>query len=254
MPSPSRRGPLPLPKGEGGYAVPPLAPPQAPPEALPSRAAAALEELRGRAGDAPDTLRALERLYRTLGRERERALVLEAMLPDARGNERVHLQREIAELCSQVLSDPRRAGRHLFAALTSTEPGSETHLELLRALGEALREAGPLEAWARCAEAELKGLDASAPVFQDRRAQLHWELANAYEHRMMRPDAALRHLRPLVRALQQNAAGARAGEVQADTELLGNADVALLRVQRSRMGVARQASDHLPLIADVELR
>ena len=43
----------------------------------------------------------------------------------------------------------------------------------------------------------MNALDSEAPVFDDRRLELHRELARAYERELGRPDAALHHLRVL---------------------------------------------------------
>ena len=43
----------------------------------------------------------------------------------------------------------------------------------------------------------MKVLDPEAPVFDDRRLELHRELADAYQRELGRPDAALHHLRAL---------------------------------------------------------
>jgi hypothetical protein len=69
---------------------------------------------------------------------------------------------------------------------------------LLRALGDVLRAAHRPEAWARCAEEELRVLDPDLPVLSDRRRELRRRLAAAYEHELGRPAAALRHLRALL--------------------------------------------------------
>ena len=108
-----------------------------------------------------------------------------------------------------------------------TPRGSGFYVELLRALGETLRAAGPAEAWARCAEAELRALDPAAPVFDDRRGELSRALAHCYEHVLRRPDAALRHLRSLA-----DGPAARALRPQDANEI----EAALLRLLRLRAG------------------
>ena len=149
--------------------------------------------------DPEDTLvlRELERLHRDLGHPRERVRMLEALLARVDESERVPLLCEAAALWAGPLGEPQRAAAHLEQAVAATPRGSGLYVELLRALGESLRAAGPAQAWARCAEAELRALDPTAPVFEDRRLELARALAHAYEHELRRPDQALRHLRSL---------------------------------------------------------
>jgi len=195
--------------------------------ASPGRAVAELETLwRVDAEDAL-VLRELERLHRDLGRPRERVRMLEALLALTDESERVPLLCEAAALWSGPLREPRRAAAHLQQAVAATPRGSGLHVELLRALGESLRDAGPPQAWARCAEAELRALDPAAPVFEDRRLELARALAHAYEHELYRPDDALRHLRSLS---EDPAAGALPPEVLREIE------DALLRLLRARAG------------------
>jgi tetratricopeptide (TPR) repeat protein len=163
----------------------------------PARALAALEDaLRAAPGDV-QTLERLERLYRRIGRDRERARVLEALIESCAGESRVALLCDAASLYRGPLADPQRAAEHLLTAVAASR-GSGIYSELLRGLGDALRAAGRNDAWARCAEEELQVLDPEAPVLSDRRRELQRDLAAAYEHDLGRPDAALRHLRALV--------------------------------------------------------
>jgi tetratricopeptide (TPR) repeat protein len=193
----------------------------------PSRAAAELESLLRAEPDDVEALRELDRLYRTLERPRERIRALEALIPRVDEAERVPLRCEAAALWSGPLGEPQRAAAHLLHAVAATPRGSGLHVELLRALGEALRAAGPPEAWARCAEAELRALDPAAPVFEDRRRELARSLAQAYEHELRRPEEALRHLRTLV---DGPAAGGLAPEARREGE------AALLRLLRRCAG------------------
>ena len=140
--------------------------------ASPGRAAAELETLWRVAPEDIEALRELERLHRDLGRPRERVRMLEALLARADESERVPLLCEAAALWSGPLGEPQRAAAHLQEAVAATPRGSGLHVELLRALGVSLREAGPPEAWARCAEAELARARPAAPVFADRRPEL----------------------------------------------------------------------------------
>jgi len=195
--------------------------------ASPGRAVTELETLRRVAPEDSEVLHELERLQRDLGRPRERVNVLEALLAQVDEAERVPLLCEIAALWSGPLGDPQRAAAHLQQAVAATPRGSGLHVELLRALGESLRSAGPPEAWARCAEAELRALDPAAPVFEDRRVELARALAHGYEHTLHRPDAALRHLRALG---SDPAARALGPEVSREIE------AALLRLLRACAG------------------
>ncbi len=165
----------------------------------PARAAAALAEARRNWPGDPQVLGELARLLATLGRDRERAEVAVERLAGAEGEARLHLLREAAELWDGPLRDPGRAAQLWMQAVELVpEPGAR-RAELLRSLGAALRPSAPSEVWARCAEAELESLDASDPVFAERRQALHGDLGQVYR-RIGRPDAALRHLRPLVDA------------------------------------------------------
>jgi tetratricopeptide (TPR) repeat protein len=163
----------------------------------PGRAARALEDARSLCPQDTEVLHHLDRLYRELGRHRDRAGVVEALLETAADRDRVALLCEAATLHSGPLADPRRTAQLLLHAVAETPKTSALHAELLRVLGDALHRAGPPEAWARCAEAELSALDPSTAVFAERRLELRRELAAFYDG-AGRLDAALRHLRPLV--------------------------------------------------------
>jgi tetratricopeptide (TPR) repeat protein len=163
-----------------------------------ARAAAALECARRETPRDHEVLAELDRLYRALGRSRERAQVLEALLEAGAPEEQVALRCELAALFSGPLQDPARAVAHLMQAVAAVPRGSAMRVELLASLGEALRASCLPDAWARCAEEELAGLDPHAPVFRERRRELQRELAQVYEGELGRPDAALRHLRALV--------------------------------------------------------
>ncbi len=167
--------------------------------ASPARAAAALGEACREGARGPEILGELARLLAALGRDRERAEVTLLRLAGAEGELRLRLLREAAELFAGPLGEPGRAAELWTQAVELVaEPGAR-RAELLRSLGEALRSCAPSEVWARCAEAELESLEAGEPVFAERRQALHADLARVYR-RIGRPDAALRHLRPLVDA------------------------------------------------------
>ena len=168
----------------------------------PARAARVLEEVRETAPGA-DVLENLERLYRATDRSRERVDVIEELVAWHGGSSPAlaPLHREAAALCEGSLRDPERASHHWYAALCATPPGSQEHIATLRSLANALRASQQILAWSRCGEAELAALDPSQPVFEERRQQLHAELAGAYEQELGRPDHALGHLRALVDSL-----------------------------------------------------
>jgi tetratricopeptide (TPR) repeat protein len=104
---------------------------------------------------------------------------------------------QLAALYAGALAEPKRAAARLLTAITETTEGTPKHGELLRELGTALRNSHDPSSWASCAEEELKALDPEAPVFDDRRLELHRELARVYERELGRPDAALHHFREL---------------------------------------------------------
>jgi len=164
----------------------------------PGRALAVLKAaLEALPGDR-ELLEHVERLQRQLGLHAQRAATLEALLTGA-GPEEIELHRQLAELCDSCLGDAERAVRHWETALARVPEGSSARIEILHALAESHRRAARLEAWAQCTEQELAALD-PVPVFDDRRRELRRELALAYEARLAMPDAALRHLRALLDA------------------------------------------------------
>ncbi len=187
----------------------------------PALALADLESARKIDPNHLGVLQALDRLYAVLGRHRERAEILEALAGIAAPEERVAVWCEAGALYADTLSDPHRAVYHLMRAVAEAPDPSPLRAELLRALGQALRARGPLDAWARCAEAELSALDPDAPVFADRRLELHRELAGAYENDLGRREAALRHLRCAVdEASDDPASAGNAGRRAAEESLL----------------------------------
>lgn len=196
--------------------------------ASPVRAIAALEDARAHEPDDVALLEELERLNRITGRHRQRVEVLEQLLAGASGDRRITLLCDAASLYENQLGDPERAAAHLLTAVDMSRGGA-LHPELLRALGSALLGTGNIEAWARCAEAELHALDPEAPVLSDRRRELRRELATAYELQLGRPDAALRHLRELVDLKWTETHGAGTGELDA-------IESALLRLLRAEGG------------------
>ena len=188
---------------------------------------AALETLPG----DRELLQHVERLQRQLGLHEQRAATLEALVASA-GPDEIELHRQLAELCDGQLGETERAVRHWEIALGRVPEGSSTRIEILHALAESHRRAARLEAWAQCTEQELAALD-PVPVFDDRRRELRRELALAYEAQLAQPDAALRHLRALLDA--------------GDDELLG-AD-ARDRLERTCLKLLRCADDPTELEA-----
>ena len=168
----------------------------------------------------------LDRLYASLGRARERTNVLETLVETAASERRLPLLREIAALHHGPLGDPGGATPYLLRALAEAPPEPRLRAELLRNLGDALRATGPWDAWARCAEEELRCLEAIAGGSAARCSELHRELAVVYERDLGRPPAALPHLRALVSA-------APPADDDAATERFEAAEIALLRLLES---------------------
>ncbi len=189
------------------------------------RAAAALEEARRELPRDREVLERLDRLYREAGRPRERASVLESLLREAGPDASLMLHCELAALYTGPLGEDESAARHLLSAVAATQPGSSMRAELLAALGHALRGAGRADAWARCAEEELRCLDPQAPVFAERRRELRSALAVAYEQVLGRSRVALRHLRALV---DDRPTGAEPSDAALDAS-----EAALLRLLRA---------------------
>ncbi len=208
----------------------------------PARAAALLSQARRTWTGDPQILGELSRLLERLGRDRERAEVIAERLAAAEGDLRLGLLREAAELWADRLGEPARAAEYWMLAVEQTPDPGERRAELLRSLGKVLRDGAPSEVWARCAEAELEALDPTDPVFAERRQALHADLARVYR-RIGRPDAALRHLRPVVDAAPQEAGRSR------DLE---RALLELLREAGSWVELERRWTAHLLRWPDAE--
>jgi len=206
---------------------------------LDGRAVCALEDARRVAPANLEILRHLASLYEKLGRHREHADVLERLAASASGDERIALLQKLAGFYAGPLAEPKRAAARLLTAITETTAGTPKHGELLRELGAALRNAHDPSSWASCAEEELKALDPSAPVFDDRRVELHRELAHVYERELGRPDAALQHYRAL----------AESGNHQflqgESTKAKDNALLRLLEIQSNWIEYEARLSVHL---------
>lgn len=204
----------------------------------PGRALAVLEQARAESPTDPEILRPLERLQALLGHDRERADTLEALLATAEGEDAVGLHTRLAELWGGPLADAAGAVRHWRAALDGTQPGSARHIEMLRALADTCRSAGWLERWAEHAEQELAALG-RGPVFDDRRRELHRELALCYDGDLSRPDDALRHLRALLDAGDAELLGSEVLDVLEETCLR------VLRAQGDPVELAARLARHL---------
>jgi len=211
----------------------------------PVRAAAALEAALESAPDDIETLTQLEALYRRTGRDRERARVLATLITVSTGDTRISHLCDAASLYAGRLSDPQRAAEYLLAAVAASR-GSSIYPELLRALGGSLRAVRRPDAWARCAEEELKVLDPESPVLSDRRRELQRELAATYELELGRPHAALRHLRALARLQWSETHGAGTEELDA----IENALLRLLRRAQSPIELEKHLAAHVARRAD----
>jgi tetratricopeptide (TPR) repeat protein len=138
----------------------------------------------------------LARVQHELGWHADRARTLEALL-DHPGSDWLTLRRDLAQLCEGPLRDPEGAVAHLRAALSLVEPGSRLAVDLLKHIAGCQRALGEVEAWAATSEGELAALG-DAPVFDERRREIHRALAAGYHRELGRPDDALRHLRALL--------------------------------------------------------
>ncbi len=206
---------------------------------LDGRAASALEEARRIAPADPEILNHLGSLYEKLGRKRERAEILERLAANATGDARIALLQQLAGLYLDALAEPKRAAARLLTAITESTEGTPKHGELLRELGAALRKSHDPSSWASCAEQELKALDPEAPVFDDRRLELHRELARVYERELGRPDAALQHFRALADSGDHQ-------HLQGDsTKAKDNSLLRLLEIQGNWIEFEARLTEHL---------
>ena len=207
------------------------------------RALAALEAARSADPGRLDVLGELARLYGAAGRSRERAEALRALLPTARGAERLALRRELAACLREGLRDPAAAAAELWAALVEEPPTALARIELLRECGDSVLAAGRADLWAAFAEAELAALRDDPAVFGERRLALHRALARRYERELARPERALLHWRAVVDA---DPADTGAAAREAEDALLralraARADVEL--AQRLETRLAREPDD-----------
>ncbi|MEE8580515.1 MAG: tetratricopeptide repeat protein [Myxococcota bacterium] len=200
----------------------------------PGRAIAAVEAAREVAPDDGEVLVELDRLYGLTGHLRERVGVLEARIKGFDGSEpweKISLHRSAAALYADPLAEPDRAIPHLLRAVELSNRDSDERLTLLRELGDSLRDAGFLDAWARAAEQELRSLPAGDPHCTGRRIALHFALATTYQSSLALPAAALRHLLALMR-LSETPSGALDAE---QLERLEQSLLSRLRADRNHV-------------------
>ena len=188
------------------------------------RALAALAE----AGRDVEALRIRESLEQELGLHAARAESLEALA--TLGTPEVELHCELANLYVDELRDTDAAIRHWDVALQQVPHGGAARIEILRARADAERRVGRLANWARFAEEELSALG-DEPVFDDRRREIRRELAIAYDKRLGRPDAAMRHLRALLDAGDESLLGSDARDA----------------LERAYLGLLRHGGDDVEL-------
>jgi tetratricopeptide (TPR) repeat protein len=199
--------------------------------AAPGRAALALEAAHEIDANDANVLADLDRLYDALGRHADRARMIEERIlcEGTSPNLLPVLHRGAARLWQEHLSAPHTAVRHLLHSLALGEADDDEHLALLRRLQECLHQCGRLDGWARAAERELEWLEEHgdrdpAGEHDARRCELHFALAERYDHELARPTRALGHLLALI----DNWRGAPLSEEQ-----LEHAEAALLRHLRA---------------------
>jgi len=202
----------------------------------PGRAISALEAARELAPQDPEVLRELDRLYELTDRAKDRVEVIEARIDVDRTADPVELHRIASALCTSALADPERAVAHLLKIIDLTrataDPDGDEHTlpaseraGLLRQLGDTLRTTGRLDAWARAAESELALLVSTIPGDEEaratrdnRRVELHRELARTCDRDLGDPDAAIRHLHILIDEFAADGPGATCGTTLGDVE------------------------------------
>ncbi len=158
----------------------------------PGRAIHALENARREMPTQPLLLRELDRLYEITRRDRARAQILELRIANAsHADEARALHLTLAQLFEKVLQEPLPAAQHFFESLRGAS--GVQRIEILQALERVLRRTAQAAAWAKVAETELEALDPQAPVFEERRRELHRELAQTYENTLQQPEQAIAH-------------------------------------------------------------
>lgn len=163
----------------------------------PGRGLSALEACRRETPRDPELLEALENRYAATGRSREQVEVLAARI-DVAEDGAADLRRALAQLQRRALGEPSEAAETLWALLTAAETRGVVRTEVLRELGDTLRETGRSDLWAEVTEEELRALRDGDGVVDERRHELQRELGEAYEGILAQPDRALPHWRELV--------------------------------------------------------
>ena len=225
----------------------------------PGRAIHCLEAARQDAHLHPVILRELDRLYRITNRSRERAQILEARIANTQEGDVGALHQAAATLFEKELREPVLAAEHFYAALKGAT--GVQRVELLQALGRVLRNANRPASWAKVTEEELLSLDRDAPVFTERRRELHRDLATTYEKRLSQPDRAIQHYQELITLLVGDPSSTRTELTSGEERLLdllrregSHADLAhLLETRLAREGgepeewleLARLYQEHL---------
>jgi tetratricopeptide (TPR) repeat protein len=205
----------------------------------PARAASMLESAREVAPGHRGVLAALDGLYESLGRTRERLEVLRARIDVSELAERGPLRRSASALARQ-LGERAESAAQLWAALGECGPISHERADLLRELADDLRDRPDL--WANVAEAELHALDGDAPVFTERRRTLRADLAEVCACSLARPEAAIAHLSRLLDGELSTPATRR--DIAAREAASGSL-VALLRETGDTIGLERRLTQHL---------
>lgn len=167
----------------------------------PGRAALALEAAYAIDPDDPEVLANLDRLYAGLGRHAERARIIEERIACAGTNaeQLSTLHRHAARLWQEELGAPHTAVGHLLHSLDLADERDDDTLDLLHRLEDCLHASGRLDGWARAAERELAWLCEQGDATSDpRKIELHFALAERYDHELARPIRACEHLLALI--------------------------------------------------------
>lgn len=163
----------------------------------PGRAVACLEEARAVAPRDGGVLHELERLYAAMGRADRRADVLDELAESAGTADRLARLRTAADARREA-GDLRGCADRLWTALGAASAASVDRVEILGELGDIFAALGRGDLQTQVAERELSELDPQAPVYGERRRELHLLLARLHRTGLGRPDRAIIHLRALL--------------------------------------------------------
>jgi len=163
----------------------------------PGRALTALERAQRAAPTEDEVLAELDRLYAAQGRADAQARVIEQRIPLHQGAMRLSLRRKAAE-AHAAYGDLSACAAQQWSALAEDACGAVDRAELLGELGDVLARLGREDLRARVAEQELCDLDPAAPVFSERRRELHLSLARSYREQLGRREEAAHHARALL--------------------------------------------------------